>query len=262
MDNTLSCTQALRVLLNALKSNNSSATFFITGEYYSRNQDVVHDILDNGFEVGYHGHTHTKITNKDILHKELQYSESFLKSVKPSGFRAPWIFLPEPLLEILAQNGFAYDSSTFSSAGKAFHKYGIDIFPVTSLQYFGTEIEPIYGKNANIEMLQKEIPIGSGIFVSLLRTMYGSIFSYFEKHNKPVVLYIHDWQLVTLPGKQYGIFKDGLRNTHRFPLLKVLLKWIENYQFNSLNYRLTKKDSQSTSKFSHYLTIDVEHLGT
>lgn len=198
----------------------------------------------------------------EFLLEELRNSRVFLDNVKPLGFRAPWIYLPESLLEVLAQNGFAYDSSTFSSAGSAFHKYGMGIYPVTSLQYFGMEIEPIYNKRANLNMLQKEIPIGSGIFVSLLRTAYGSIFSYFEKQNKPMVLYIHDWQLVTPPGKHYSILKDGLRNTHRFPLLNTLLEWIENYHFDSLSSRLANKDLESSKYFKHYLTIDVEYLGT
>lgn len=252
---------ALQSVISALKANSSSATFFVTGQYYLQNKEFVHHIKDSGFEVGYHGHTHRKLTSNDLLKRELNCSRSFIENINPAGFRAPWLYLPETLLGELKNWGFRYDSSTFSPAGNSFMKHGLEIYPVTSLRYFGRETHPIYSKRANLKMLATEIPIGSGIFLSLLRRIYNPIFNHFEKQNKPMVIYAHDWQLISPPHKKYSIARDGLRNTHRFPLLESMLYWIDNHRFSSLNLRLDNQHVDSTHPFTHYLTIDVEHLG-
>ena len=161
--------KALQLLMAALKHNGSTATFFVTGKYYEKNPQLVADFAEQGFEVGYHGHTHIKLKSKDIFDKELEQSARFLDNLHPIGFRAPWIYLPEDCMEQLPNYGFQYDSSTFGPVGSRFQRNGLEIFPVTSLNYFGTVNGVIYPKTAGLGMLRREFPIGSGIFVSWMR---------------------------------------------------------------------------------------------
>ena len=191
---------------------------------------------------------------------ELELSRKFIETVKPTGFRAPWIYLPNELLGVLREWGFKYDSSTFSSAGNYFTESGLNIFPVTSIQYGVTERNAIYPKTANSKMLLKEFPIGSGIFISLFRKIYKPFLQGFQRSKKPVVMYVHDWQLGESNDHSYKLIRDKLRYTHRFPMLDAMLGMVEQFNFRSLNSLLDVVNRNKELPFAHYLTIDVENM--
>lgn len=252
--------KALTTLLDALKANGSSATFFITGQYFNEHRRMVDTIRESGFEVGYHGHTHEKITSREVFLAEIEKSRVFLETFKPIGFRAPWIYLPDEVLGMLPEFGFQYDSSTFAPPGTRFDRNGLTIFPVTSLQYFGMNNDAVYPKSAQMGMLKHEFPIGSGIFVSLLRKFYPRYLNYCRQRNKSIVFYLHDWQLAPLAGKRFTLFKDKLRYVHNFPIIDTLLEWVERQRFANLSSRLTNHATEEKQDIKHYLTIDIEHL--
>lgn len=49
-------------ILDALKENNAKATFFLTGSYASKNEDIIQRIIDEGHTVGNHSFSHPDMT--------------------------------------------------------------------------------------------------------------------------------------------------------------------------------------------------------
>jgi len=112
-------------VLTLLRRFNVKATFFILGYVAERTPDVVKMIYGEGHEISSHGYDHLQIykQKKDEFLRDLLRSKTALenilseKRVKVIGYRAPeWSICNGErnsfwALDLLAQNGFLYDSS-------------------------------------------------------------------------------------------------------------------------------------------------------
>jgi peptidoglycan/xylan/chitin deacetylase (PgdA/CDA1 family) len=91
------------------------ATFYVPGETAERHPDAIRSIAAQGHEVGHHGHTHRSPhrLSADEQRREIEDGLSALAGVGivPRGYRAPAWEVTELTLELLAGQGFAYDSS-------------------------------------------------------------------------------------------------------------------------------------------------------
>lgn len=239
-----SCTQRF---LELLDEYNTQITFFITGNYYHAFPEMVERIYQCGHEIAYHGHTHQKLTDSEILHQELILSADFLNQYAPKGFRAPWVYLPESLLPMLAEAGFEYDSSTLAVAGHYTMAQGISTFPVTSIPFFSNNID--YPKIVNTKMLYKEIPIGTGIMVSYFRKWYSALLTRYTNKHLPCIFYLHLWQIYPPPNATY----QGLRRIHAYPLEQYVRKWLQTHTFGKVSELMTTNQPDK-----HFLTIDLE----
>lgn len=105
-------------LLRILAERGVMATFFVPGHSAERFPEAVAQILDAGHEVAHHGYLHETLTGSTEA-EERRYLELGLKAldtaagVRPAGYRAPWWEITERTLALLAEYGFAYDSSLF-----------------------------------------------------------------------------------------------------------------------------------------------------
>ncbi|MFD1708271.1 polysaccharide deacetylase [Siminovitchia sediminis] len=91
-------------------------TFFIPAWVIERNPWTVEQILRDGHEIAHHGYMHEhpyKQTREDELYW-LQRGAEVIKKFTgkhPTGYRAPWFAFSENTADLLAQEGFLYDSS-------------------------------------------------------------------------------------------------------------------------------------------------------
>lgn len=106
-------------LLSLFKQTNSRATFFVLGYVAENHPDLIRRIHGMGHEIGYHGWDHELVYNltprefRQVLRKGLECIEKLVDR-RPIGFRAPqWSINDHSTwaLEILAEEGFVYDSS-------------------------------------------------------------------------------------------------------------------------------------------------------
>lgn len=103
-------------LLGVLERAGVRATFFVPGFTARRYPDTVRRIVAAGHEVGWHNDLHeppytlSEDDERAILERGAEVLEP-LTGVRPRGFRAPWWELNERTPELLADAGFAYDSS-------------------------------------------------------------------------------------------------------------------------------------------------------
>ena len=106
-------------LLSLVAKTNSRATFFVLGYVAEKHPDLVRRIHDMGHEIGYHGWDHELVYElspqdfRQILRRGIECIERLIDK-RPIGFRAPQWSINERsswALEILAEEGFVYDSS-------------------------------------------------------------------------------------------------------------------------------------------------------
>lgn len=91
-------------------------TFFVPGWCLDRYPEIAARLTDNGHEIGHHGYLHEKMN----LLSEMDELEAIRRGIasivnrtgnRPRGFRVPSFAFSRHTLKILADEGFAYDSS-------------------------------------------------------------------------------------------------------------------------------------------------------
>jgi hypothetical protein len=251
---------SLAKLLDVLRVHNTNVTFFITGSFYQQFPELIRSIHENGHEVAYHSHSHRHIETKEILLKELADSATFIREYSPRGFRAPYIYLPNGLLQVLRSHGFVYDSSTFASPGKRFEKDDMQIFPVSSISYsWNRRSFPIYPKRLESRMFLREIPLGCGIMVSWLRKSYSNILQWYARRGISFIFYLHLWQLFPPPDLKFDSWTDKvLCYPCKFPLVDVLQYFLSQNSFHRMDDLLCVPSLKTAAVAHHFLTLDLE----
>jgi polysaccharide deacetylase family protein (PEP-CTERM system associated) len=111
------------VLLDTLERLGLRATFFVLGLAARRHPELVREIAARGHEIASHGFAHRRIfeISPAELRSDLEASIELigeLTGIRPLGYRAPAFSINRATpfaLEILAELGFAYDSSRYDS---------------------------------------------------------------------------------------------------------------------------------------------------
>lgn len=114
--------------LDTLAQRKIKATFFVLGEVARKFPELVKAIASVGHEIGTHGMSHKQVflLGKEQFRAEIRDSKKLIEdiaSVPVKGHRAPaFSIMPHTdwALEILAEEGFEYDSSIFPIAGKRY----------------------------------------------------------------------------------------------------------------------------------------------
>jgi peptidoglycan/xylan/chitin deacetylase (PgdA/CDA1 family) len=102
-------------ILRVLGEFAAPATFYVPGVIAQRHPHEIAAIVDRGHELGHHGHTHRR---PDMLTDAEQRAEVerglealAALGVRPGGYRAPGWELTPVTFGLLAEHGFAWDSS-------------------------------------------------------------------------------------------------------------------------------------------------------
>lgn len=189
-------------LLGLLAEHNCLATFFVLGWVAEKKPEIVARVAAAGHEIACHSLLHRKIFNltppefrEDTRRAKAVIEDATGKQVV--GYRAPsFSVIKKSLwaLEILAEEGFQYDSSVFPVEHPS---YGIPDAPRTP--YW---IQTASGRILEFPMPTLSIgsmrsPIGGGAYLRLLPYSYTrwSIRHLNEHENFPVCVYIHPWEL-------------------------------------------------------------------
>jgi polysaccharide deacetylase family protein (PEP-CTERM system associated) len=106
-----------------LRQYNAQATFFILGKVAERRPELVEAVYSEGHEIASHGYSHRPVDELGRIgfEEDLLKSKTVLENIVPTrvlGHRARSFSigtLDHWALEIMARNGFLYDSSILSS---------------------------------------------------------------------------------------------------------------------------------------------------
>ena len=105
-------------LLELFDKYDIKATFFITGYFAERSPEILHEIKNNGHEIGCHSYSHDPKLALDRLNffeqvKEINKSKRIIEKIvgEITSFRAPALRINKYTIDALVYCGFTHDSS-------------------------------------------------------------------------------------------------------------------------------------------------------
>jgi len=188
-------------ILKILAEKNVKATFFVLGWVAEKAPGLVKKIYKEGHEVACHGYAHQLIYRQtpQEFRADLRRAKSILEGIIQEsvlGYRAPTYSITKEsiwALEILAEEGFKYDSSIFPMAREKGGFPEAERWPhkVYNHQDYIWEF-PI----STVKLFNKNIAFSGGGYFRLLpygfvRWAIGSV----NKEGYPTIIYLHPWEL-------------------------------------------------------------------
>lgn len=188
-------------LLALFSERGVKATFFVLGAAAERHPGVVRRIAGAGHEIGSHGWSHDLVYRQDpaTFREETRRSRALLEDLSGSaveGYRASTFSITARslwALDVLAEEGFSYDSSI---APLRHDRYGIPGAParphLRELESGRTLAEfPV----SFFSVLGCRFPLGGGFFrlFPLRRIVKG--FRRYAERGVPAGLYLHPWEI-------------------------------------------------------------------
>jgi polysaccharide deacetylase family protein (PEP-CTERM system associated) len=187
-------------LLELLDNAGVRATFFVVGMVAEAYPDLVREVAARGHEIGSHSYHHHLLDSVDARHfkADVDRSRKQLQDLTGQpvlGFRAPEFsvgYLGHWSFRVLAEAGFAFDSSVFPVAGA---RYGIPEAPCGSFAIetgSGTLWEfPL----ATWQLRSLRLPAAGG---SYFRIMPGSVLRramlQSDREGRSAILYFHPYE--------------------------------------------------------------------
>lgn len=194
--------EGTQAALELLARWDSRATFFILGEVAREHPSLVRRIAAAGHEVACHGLRHALLAEvgRAALPGELRDARARLADLSGQpvvGFRAPsWSLTRDTLwaLDVLAEQGFRYDSSLFPAAN---YLYGVDGAPTgpswlrTAAGATLAELPP-----STVGVGRRRLGVGGGFYLRLLPlAVHLAALHAAERAGRPFLAYTHPREL-------------------------------------------------------------------
>jgi len=249
--------------LETLARHNTKATFFILGEIAKSFPSLVKKIAENGHEIGSHGCSHKqifKLTEKEFR-QEITESKKLLEDITGQvvlGYRAPaFSIMPQTkwALEVLAEEGFEYDSSVYPISSKRYGWSGFskDICKIDLPS--GSNIIEV--PMSTVTFLGKTLPIAGGGYIRHFPYCITKWAIKRIQKMRPAIVYMHPYEIDTTPNpfeiKHLSIC-DKIK-ANKFHLLqlrnrrtvrKKLVNLLSDFEFTTIDNLIN--DNQSSKK--------------
>lgn len=186
-------------LLALLDSHGVKATFYVLGAVARQQPSLVAELAANGHEIGCHGLMHQFIYRQtpEEFREDLRTARDIVAQaggVAPRGYRAPYFSVTAEskwALEILADEGFAYDSSIFPVRND---RYGIPDAPRTPFRVADDRLTEV--PLTPLPILGQNVPFSGGAYLRIL-PWWSQVLLWKAATRKGirVISYIHPWEL-------------------------------------------------------------------
>ena len=190
-------------VLDLLGQHNAHATFFVLGWVAERFPDMVREIHARGHEIGCHSYWHRLIyrLTPEEFRDDTRRAKDVIESctgTKVTGYRAPSFSVTKNslwALGILAELGFAYDSSIFPIRHDT---YGMPDHSRFSCRYQEA------GNGGIVEFPMStwrvghvNLPFGGGGYLRMLPFAYTrrAFRQVNEGEQQPAIVYFHPWEI-------------------------------------------------------------------
>jgi peptidoglycan/xylan/chitin deacetylase (PgdA/CDA1 family) len=133
-------------ILALLERQGISATFFVPGHTALAYPELVRAIRDAGHELGHHGWVHEPLSTLDpaeerrLLERGLEALDR-VAGVRPAGYRAPNVDVSVNTVDLLLEQGFAYDASFSATDFEPYYLRSGDRFPTDGPYEFGRTVD-------------------------------------------------------------------------------------------------------------------------
>lgn len=189
-----------RWFLKILDEYKVKATFFILGEVAKKFPNLIKEIVSQSHEIGVHGYYHRQIfkLTRDEFKKEVSDAKKLLEDLSGQnviGHRAPAFSINKNTqwaLEVLAEEGFVYDSSISPMQGR---RYGWPGFKKEIHQVNLPSSESI------IEVPMSTVSFGffdlgvGGGYMRHFPYLYTKLAIKYIQKKRPVVFYVHPYEI-------------------------------------------------------------------
>jgi polysaccharide deacetylase family protein (PEP-CTERM system associated) len=237
--------------LKTLAGHNVKATFFILGEVAEKFPSLIRKIAADGHEISSHGFSHKQIfrLTEEEFQREVANCRKLLEDITSSpilGYRAPaFSIMPQTkwALEILAQEGFKYDSSIYPISGRRYGWPGFsrDICKIDLPSGRSIVEVPL----STVTILGRILPVAGGGYI---RHFPYTVTSWAMKHiqkTRPVIVYMHPYEIDTQTQyfqSEYFSGKDNrkARRFHRIQLRnrntvgRKFVKLLDEFKFATI----------------------------
>jgi polysaccharide deacetylase family protein (PEP-CTERM system associated) len=186
-------------MLEIMRRTGAKSTCFVLGWIAERHPSLVRAIAADGHEIASHGHDHELIyeIGPDRFRADVRRSKAVLEDIvgaKVDGYRAPNFSITDWAIDILAEEGYSYDSSSFPVV--AHDRYG-------RLSKGGAgktiyELSPGFREVcvSAINVAGKGIPWGGGGWFRLIPyPIFSAGVGRFLSSGEPYIFYIHPWEI-------------------------------------------------------------------
>lgn len=190
-----------RRLLDLLAEFDAKATFFVVGQIAVSHPKLIRDISDAGHEVASHSWDHRRVHRftPETFAEDLRLSRDTLEQVtgvKVRGFRAPTFSVMRETawaLDVLAEFGFAYDSSIFPVRHD---RYGIHDAPRTPFLARGGKQSILELPPVTLRWWRYNLPVAGGGYFRLfpLQMMEAGVRQTQRLQPAAAMLYFHPWE--------------------------------------------------------------------
>lgn len=189
-------------VLDLFDQHGAKATFFFVGWVAARFPRLVREVQARGHELASHSHWHRAIykLTPEEFREDTRRARRVIEDAAGTqilGYRAPsWSITRDCVwaLDILAEEGFIYDSSIYPIHHDLYGLPGARRFPYTHTCRNGLKLREY--PPATLRLLGTNFPVAGGGYLRIFPAAYTELaFRVFEKNRQRVVVYLHPWEL-------------------------------------------------------------------
>jgi polysaccharide deacetylase family protein (PEP-CTERM system associated) len=230
-------------LLGLFAQHRVRATFFVLGWVAERRPELIRRIAAQGHEIACHGYGHELVyaIGPERFREDLKRSREAIQDasgVRVTGYRAPSYSITRDslwALEILAEEGFTYDSSIFPIRH---HRYGIPGFGSAPLRLAlpsGAQLREFPLTTLAVGPLR--LPLAGGAY---LRFLPPSVFHWGVRRlvarEHPTVLYLHPWEIDAEQPRQAVPWWVALNHYHNLDaVFGRLARLLDSFAFTAMS---------------------------
>jgi len=207
-------------ILELFEEYRCRATFFILGWVAEREPSLVREIAEQGHEVACHSFAHRRVftLHPEAFREDLRRARAAIENaagVPVLGYRAPTFSIRRDslwALEILAEEGFLYDSSVFPIRH--------DLYGFPEAPRFAHRRGLAGGRSivevpmSTVRLGNVNLPAAGGGYLRLLPLSYTrwAIQRLHRKEDQPAIVYFHPWEIDPYQPRLRGSWKSRFRH--------------------------------------------------
>ena len=208
------------------------ATFFVLGWVAESDPSLVRDIVKAGHEVGCHSYAHRRVTS--LTHHEfredLRRARCAIEDAGGTevlGYRAPTFSIGRKslwALDILAEEGFLYDSSIFPIRHDLYGYPEAPRFPHRRVLSSGRTLIEV--PMSTFQLFGRNWPAGGGGYLRILPLSHTrwAIRRIHRVDHQPVIFYLHPWEVDPEQPRIQGGWKSNFRQYTRLSSMEGNLR--------------------------------------